>query len=107
MQFSYGKGIYIEGEKRVEGVIILDEFKIFLKGLEGDFAQTYIPLDKIERVKKAGNTASFHVRPSISFQYEAKIQGEKKYVGEFVKDIVQRRGLKKQFLRQEWVEDLD
>ncbi len=106
MEFSYGNGIYIEGAKRIEGQIILGEYKLYLRGSRGDLAQTYVPLDKIEKIRRRGKLIEFHVRPSISFQYVAVIQGEKKHLSELLKDIVQRRGLKKKFLCDEWVEEI-
>jgi len=44
------------------------------------------------------------VRPTLSFHYVALIDGKKTYLSELIKDLVQRRGLKKQFLRNEWIE---
>ena len=104
MEFSYGQGIYIEENKRIEGQIILSEHKLYLKSPEGDLAQTYIPLEKIERIKKTWEGLEVYARPSISFRYTVLLKGEKKYLKELVRDLVQRRGLKKQFLRNEWIE---
>jgi hypothetical protein len=104
MEFSYGQGTYIEGEKRIEGQIILSEHKLYLKDKSGDLAQTYIPLEKIERIRQARQGIEIHVRPTLYFRFVALIKGEKKYILELIKDIVQRRGLKKQFLKNEWVE---
>ena len=104
MEFSYGQGIFIEGEKRLEGQIILGEHKLYLKDARGDLAQSYVPLEKIERIRKTKLGVEVHVRPSTYFRYKALFQGEKKYLADLVRDIVQRRGLKKQFLKNEWVE---
>ena len=104
IDFSYGKGVYLEGEKRLEGTIILGEHKLYLKDENGDLAQTYIPLEKIERIEKIGGGMKVFVRPSLYFRYTALFQGEKKYVKDLVKDIVSRRGLKKKFLKNEWTE---
>jgi len=104
MEFSYGQGIYIEGKKRIEGQIILSEHKLYLKDANGDLVQTYIPLEKIERVRRMRQGVEVHVRPSLYIRYVAFLQGEKKYLTELVKDLVQRRGLKKQFLKNEWIE---
>ncbi len=105
MEFSYGNGTYREGSKRMDGEIVLGEHKLYLRTSEGDLAQTYVPLEKIEKVTKRGSSAEFHVRPSLSFRYIAMIQGESKYIVELIKDIVQRRGLKKKFLRKEWIDE--
>ena len=105
MEFSYGKGIYLEGSKHIEGEIILGDYKLYLRGTKGDLAQTYIPLDKIKRIFKKGKSIHLHVHPSISFQYVAIIQGEKKLMLDLLKDVVQKRGLKKKFLCNEWIEE--
>ena len=104
MEFSYGQGIYIEGEKKLEGQIILGQHKLYLRDANGDLAQTYVPLEKIERVQKTGSHIEVHVRPSTSYRYVALFKGEKKHLSSLVRDIVKRRGLKKQFLKNVWVE---
>ena len=76
-----------------------------MKDANGDLAQTYVPLEKIERIRKARSGVEVYVRPSTYFRYMALFKGEKKHLIDLVRDIAQRRGLKKQFLRNEWVED--
>jgi len=104
MEFSYGQGIYLEDKKRIEGQIILSEHKLFLKGTQGDLTATYIPLEKIEGIKRASNKVLIYVRPSLAYRYTAVIEGGKKQVTELANDLVQRRGLKKKFLKNEWIE---
>lgn len=104
MEFSYGQGNYIEGEKRLQGQIILGEHKLYLRNTDGDLAQSYIPLEKIERIRKTGSGVEVHVRQSTYFRYMALLNGEKKLLSDLVRDIAKRRGLKKQFLKNEWVE---
>ncbi len=105
MLFSYGDGEYIEGTKRIKGQIILSEHKLYLRGPEGDIATTYIPLEKIEKIRKVGNNLEVHVRQSILERYVAALTGEKKHLADLIKDIVERRGLrKKNFWTQEWAE---
>lgn len=104
MEFSYGQGIYIEGSKRFDGEIILSEHKLYLRDKNGDIAQTYIPLEKIEKVRKTRQGVEIYVRPTLYFRYTALLKGEKKYLNELVRDLVNRRGLKKQFLKNEWIE---
>ncbi len=104
MEFSYGQGTYIEGEKKLEGQIILGDHKLYLKDANGDLAQTYVPLEKIERIRKTRAGVEVHVRPSTSFRYIAVLNGEKKLLSGLVRDIAKRRGLKKRFLKNEWVE---
>jgi len=104
MEFSYGQGIYIEGEKKFQGQIILSKHKLYLRNADGDLARTYVPLEKIERIRKTRSGVEIHVRPSTYFRYIALLKGEKKHLSSLVHDIVQRRGLKKKFLKKEWVE---
>ena len=104
MEFSYGPGIYIEEDKKINGQIILSDHKLYLKGPEGDLAQTYIPLEKIERIRHTREGLLVHVRPSLSYRFVARLTGEKKFISELTRDLVRRRGLKKQFLKNEWIE---
>ena len=104
MEFAYGNGVYTEGEKKFEGKIVLSEHKLFLKGAEGDLAQTFVPLEKIEKIKKVRRGIEVHVRPSLTYRYCAVFSGEARHINELVKDIVEQRGLKKRFLLKEWVE---
>lgn len=104
MEFSYGQGIYIEGDKELEGQIILGEHKLYLKDSNGDLAQTYIPLEKIERIRKTKSGIEVYACLSISNRYVVLLKGEKKYLSELVRDIVRRRGLKRHFFKKEWVE---
>ena len=104
MEFSYGQGIYIEENKKLEGQIVLSEHKLYLKDKNGDLAQTYIPLEKIERIRKTRQGVEIHARPTLYYRFVALIKGEKKYLSELTRDLVRRRGLKKQFLRSEWIE---
>ncbi|MCA9401432.1 MAG: hypothetical protein KC713_07380 [Candidatus Omnitrophica bacterium] len=104
MEFTYGQGGFQEGRKRFEGEIILSEHKLFIKNGADDITQTYIPLEKIERIKRSGNYADVFVRPSLAYRYVARIHGQKPKIAELVKDIVESRGLKKKFLIKEWVE---
>jgi len=104
MEFTYGEGTYLEGDKKIDGKIILSEHKLYLKGKQGDFAQSYIPLEKIDGVRKTVKGVELYVRPSLSYRYTAMIQGNRKQLSDLVKDLVQMRGFKKKFLRNEWFE---
>ena len=105
MEFAYGHGQYIENKKNFSGRIILAEHKLYMRGHEGDIPQTYIPLEKITGVSRKNNMLTVNVRPSLYFEYTAHITGEKKHVKELTDDVVQRRGLKKRFLKNEWFEE--
>jgi len=104
MEFSYDTGIYIEGDKKIAGQIILSEHKLYLKNSKGELAQTYIPLEKIERICKVKGGLELNVRPSLAYRYTAYIKGKSKRMSELAEEIVKRRGLKKKFLKNEWVE---
>ena len=106
MEFSYGQGRYMEGARDYKGEMSLSEHKLYLRDSGGDITQTYIPLDKIERLRKTRKGIEVHIRPSVSFRYVAHLTGDKKHLSELAHDIVQRRGLKKQFLRSEWIESI-
>ena len=103
MLFSYGDGIYKEGEKSLRGEIILSEHKLYLKGPQGDLATTYIPLEKIVKIKKIYGGLSIFVRTALTVSYNAELRGGK-HINSLLKDLVQRRGLIKRFLRPEWVD---
>lgn len=105
MQFSYGHGVYIEKDKHIEGVIILSDYKLFLKGEQGDLTSTYVPLDKIERIRKVTGGVEIYVRPSLAYRFVSVIKGSNKNIGELIKDLVKKRQLKKRFLLNEWTEE--
>lgn len=106
MIFSYGSGKYIEGSKHFTGEIILSEYKVYLRDKTEDYSQTFIPLDKVVQLKVLGNRLFFFIMLSVSNQYTPVIEGEKKLILELAKDIANRRGFKKKFLKNEWVEVL-
>lgn len=104
MIFSYGDGSYVEGSKKLEGLITLGEHKVYLRTSGEDLTATYVPLEKIDQVRLQGDRVLFHVRPTISSQYVAAFCGQGKRIKELTKDIVKRRGFKKKFLKTEWYE---
>lgn len=104
MFFSYGEGQYIEGDKNILRQIILGEHKLYLKGPQGDLTQTYIPLEKIVKLKKIPKGLEIHVRPSITIKYIAFLYGDKSKISDLIKDLVSMRGFKKVFWRNEWIE---
>jgi len=104
MEFSYGEGNYKQGHTDVDGRIILAEHKLYIKGKEGDYSQTFIPLEKIVNVKKWSGGVLISVRISMAQQFMAHIKGNNKHINELIKDLVNRRGLKKKLLKNEWYE---
>ncbi len=114
MIFSYGHGEYLEGDTRVNGKIILGEHRLYLKGPQDDLTQTYMPLEKIEKIKRVSSGFALsrvagvevHVRPSILVRYVVLLKGERTHLSDLIKDIVTRRGLKKKFLKKEWFDEM-
>jgi hypothetical protein len=104
MEFSYGQGVYREGERVFRGQIILGQHKLYLKNDAGELPPTFIPMEKIERIRLTSHGAEIHARPSLSYQYQVTISGEPPFIKNLVKDIALRRGFKKKFLKSEWVE---
>ena len=104
MIFSYGNGVYQEGKKRLEGTITLSEHKIYLRLGQEDLTASYVPLEKIDYLRLTGKSLQVHVKPTISSQFIAVFTGESLQIKELAKDLVQRRGFKKKFLKNEWYE---
>lgn len=102
MDVTYGQGEYIEDQKHFDGKVILSEHKLFLRGSEGDYAPTYIPLEKIEKIKQTGSGLEVYVFPGIMSRYVAVFKMEKVKMKELVLDLVSRRGLKKKFFSNVW-----
>jgi len=105
MEFQYGNGVYLEGEKKLEGKITLGEHRLFLKADQGELAQTYVPLEKIFEVKLSSLGLELGVRPSLAYKYKVVFKGEKVSLKELAKDLVGSRGFKKRFLKNEWFEE--
>ena len=75
---------------------------MFLRAQQGDLPETFIPLDKIARLKKIGPGIEIDIHASFTLRYKAKIVAEKKDINDLVQEIVRRRKLKKKFLINEW-----
>ena len=104
MDILYGDGFYSEKQKKINGKIILGDHKLYLKGTQGDFPETYIPLEKIQRLRLILQGLQVSVRVSPTMSYQAVLMGERKNLSELTQEIVGRRNLRKQFLRPEWIE---
>ncbi len=105
LSFSYGYGQYEQGQMSFRGMIVLSQYKLFLRGESGDIFQTYIPLEKIYKIKRFWfHGLAVYVRPSQVTEYVVKIMGERRLERELIKDLIQRRGLTHKFLRSEWVD---
>lgn len=98
---DYGQGSYIEGQKRIDGRIIVDMNRLYVSGIEGE-AHTYIPLEKIVQIKavrggmeiKARLSAANVISVIISLPYAANRR--------LIKNLVGQLHLEKKFLRRQW-----
>ena len=106
MEILYGQGEYIQSNRRFSGKILLGDYKLYFKDDKGDISSTYIPLEKIERIKKTFKGLQVHVRLSAATGYCALIKAEKKNTEELIGELVKRLHLKKQFLRKEWTGEI-
>ncbi len=105
MSFSYGYGRYEQGEMCFEGLIVLSQHRLFLRGENGDIPQTYVPLEKIYKVRRFwARGLALYVRPSQMTEYVVRITGERSLERDLVKDLIQRRGLKRKLLGREWID---
>ena len=98
---EYGEGYYIEVVKRYQVKIIVGKSKFYIRGLQ-DYAETYLPLEKIESLKKKKLGIEIRVRLSGARNYTAFIGGNRKELSRLIADLVRRLSLKKRFLREEW-----
>ena len=104
MELFFGQGVYKESNRTFEGQIVLSDHKLFLKNGQEDLTKTYVPLEKIERIKKKFSSLEIYVRPSMTSKYSATFKGERRQISQLLNEIVHRRQLKKKFLKQEWIE---
>lgn len=102
MLVTYGQGEFRQGERVWQGRLMMSEHKLYLSGPAGDLTETYIPLEKIKRVRRAGGGMTVEVRPSLTTQYAVDVIAPKKLGKELLNDLVSRRQLRRRFLRQEW-----
>ncbi|HSA31146.1 MAG TPA: hypothetical protein P5160_05005 [Candidatus Omnitrophota bacterium] len=103
LSFSYGYGQYEQGTVSIRGMIVLGQHKLFLKGEAGEVPQTYIPLERIYKIRRLWPQGlEIHVRPSQMTEYAARIRVERPLEKDLLKDLARRRNLKRRFLRAEW-----
>jgi len=104
VSFSYGPGRYLRDGREFTGQIILDAHKLFLKGGQGELSLTFIPLEKIYKVRFFWNRLKVFVRPSSFTQFTAVITGERREMQGLVRDLAQRRGFRRKKFGLEWVD---
>ncbi len=105
MLFSYGNGEYCERGKSFRGEIVLGEHKLYLRRDQDDLAQTYVPLEKIERIRMTWSGLEVQVRPSVAASYAAVIKGSRARINDLARDLARERKLVKRFLKKEWVDE--
>lgn len=107
MDITYGTGQYLDGKTKYEGQIILGEHKLFLRSAAGDdIPQTFIPLEKVSRIKKSRDGVELDFRISILERFSVLFKGDKNNLLELAQEIAARRGLRKRFFFfEEWVEN--
>lgn len=103
MEVLYGEGWYVEGDKKISGKIILGENKLYLKSPSGDLPQTYILIEKIVFIEKQKGGIRLGVRLSQTNTYQAFLKGNSVDLRELIEELVKRAGLKKRFLRAQWM----
>jgi len=106
ISFAYGAGEYKRGQSAYQGQIVLSAHKLYLRDAEGDIADTFIPLEKIYRVRQGfgGGVARFDVRPSPFMQFEAVIKGDSQNIRALIRHVVSRRHLTRKGWRREWID---
>lgn len=102
MEITYGHGEFLSEQTKVAGRIILGEHKLFIRNGAEDLAATFIPLEKIERLKLKSSTITLTVRPAIMSKYQVTLSADANNIKELAHELVQRRGLKKRFMQKEW-----
>lgn len=104
MDVTYGDGMFIDGNQKFQGRIILSEHKLFFRKDNEDIAQTFIPLEKIRKITRSGKGIWVFVRLSQTNVHKVLMIGKHKLIKELVEEIVKRRGFKKKILRKEWID---
>jgi len=98
---DYGEGLYIEGDRKLKGRIVIEGNRLYLSGIYGA-STTYIPLEKIERLRYVRGGLEIKVKLSAANIVRAVISLPAKDIQRLTKDLVKRLHLKKRFLKREW-----
>lgn len=106
LSFSYGEGQYARGPHHYTGQIVFSGHKLYLKNTHGEIAETFVPLEKIYRVKAGfwGKTVWLYVRPSQFMQFEAMLTGDPHQIHSLIRDLVNHRQLRRKGWLREWVD---
>ncbi|MCK5305663.1 MAG: hypothetical protein KAJ66_00840 [Candidatus Omnitrophica bacterium] len=101
MNKKYGRGCYTERHKRFEGDVCLDQNRLYVEG-EKNTAGTYIPLEKIVKVRVVSGGVEITARLAATNVLRVIISLPSAALRGLIKDIVGILHLKKRFLRREW-----
>lgn len=102
--FSYGEGVYRREGQQYKGEIVLSAHKLYLKDGNGEISPTFVPLEKIYRIKFFFGKLILYVRPSNFMQFTAQLNGSVKNICALKRDLIDQRQLKKKFFGFEWVD---
>lgn len=106
MDVTYGNGQCVVDGKTFHGRLILGDVKLFLRSMEGeDVPSSFIPVDRIEWLKKTSDGFIVQIRQTLSIQYHAQYIVEGPFLNDLIQELVKRCGLKKRFFKNEWVQD--
>jgi len=99
---NYGPVKYIEGDRFIEGELILDENRLYISS-DTVSSSTYIPLDKVIFLRKKFNGVEIQAKLSAINSLFVKILIPTNAKNRLIKSIVNKQKLTKKFLRREWV----
>ena len=105
MLITYGQGEFIESSQRFKGRIMMNDNRLYLEDGEGDIAATYIPLEKIIKVRRTMGGLDLRIRASMVREYRALIKGSFRSLNDLTRDLVNKRNLRKKFLWPEWFDE--
>jgi len=101
----YGSGEYREKGHVVTGTIALGAHRLCLQEGGDDIAATYIPLEKIKKIRRTFRGLRITVRLSPVKTYTTLIAGTKAGLTALTRDLIDRRNLKKRFFLPEWFDE--
>ncbi len=104
LTFAYGEMEYRRGRRIYHGQVILTGHKLYVKGHEGEIAETFIPLEKIYKIKIFWNVLRVYVRPSSVMEFHVKIIGPAQSLRSLVSDLVDHRQMQRRLFGLEWID---
>lgn len=102
--FSYGEGVYARDGRQYKGQVVLTPHKLYLKDETGEIAPTFVPLEKIYKIKVFWGRMTIYARPSNFMHFNAQLKGSSKMIRSLMKDLVEHRQLQKKRFGLEWID---